>query len=127
MTRYLMKTSFEDFSLAFILIDETVPYGWFQRDGFTNSRKLLLIFWLVMGHFILLGYKGTLLSNLVQIRYEDSIESYDDAEESGLKWLLPEFEGAAELFAAHPFWSRMTHKIIMHPVSEAGSEWIEQR
>ena len=41
-----------DFNLTFIWIDEPVPYSWFHKDGFTHSRKLLLLFWLVMGDFI---------------------------------------------------------------------------
>ena len=110
------------------MIDETVPYSWFQREGFTHSRKLLLIFWLVMGDFILLGYKGTLLSNLVQTRYENSIESYDDVEKAGLKFLVPKFRGSEEWIEAHPHLSRMemAGNLIRYPLEQAGSEWWTQ-
>ena len=118
---------FSDICLALIMIDESVPYRWFQREGFIHSRKILLIFWLVMGNFILMGYRGTLLRNLVQIRYENTMETWDDFIKSGLKILVFEFPGSEEWVAAHPYFSEMGENIIWIPAYEWGSEWIEER
>ena len=81
-----------------------------------------------MGDFILLGYKGTLLSNLVKIQYENSIESYDDVEKAGLKFLVHEFLGSEEWIEAHPYLSRMrmSDNLIQYPLRQAGSEWWKQ-
>ena len=119
--------TFSDFCLAIFLIDESVPSSWFQREGFSHSRKLLLIFWLVMGNFILMGYKGTLLSNLVKIRYEDTLETRADLIRSGKKILQFEFPGSDAWAAMDPFFSQMAGKIIWYPPSEEGSEWFEER
>ena len=118
---------FTDLSLAFIFMKK-VPPGWFRRDGFTHSKKLLLIFWLVMGNFILKGYSSTLLSNLVRIDYEKTIESYDDADKSGLKFLVPIFEGFLEEFiSGNPYLSRMVGKFLRYPFEDFGSPWYEER
>ena len=71
------------------MIDESVPHEWFHRAGFKRARKLLLILWLVLGNFLLMGYSGTLLTSLVKIRYEDAIDTLYDLEKSGLPFLLP--------------------------------------
>ena len=49
-------------------VDETIPYELFQRSSFWNSRRLLLIMWIVMANILSYAYKGTLLSTLVIIR-----------------------------------------------------------
>ena len=109
------------------MIDESVPYSWFQREGFKHSRKILLIFWLVMGNFILMGYKGTLLGNLVKITYENTLETIPDLIRSGTKILQFEFPGSEEWAAADPFFSQMSGRIIWYPPNEGGSEWFEKR
>ena len=118
-----------DLSLAFIFVDEPVPPAWFLRDGFTHSRKLVLIFWLVMGNFILMGYSSTLLSNLVRIEYENTIESYDDVEKSGLKFLIPMFDGFEGFIETHPYLSKMSggDNFIFHSYEEVGGPWYDER
>ena len=49
-------------------VDETIPYELFQRSSFWNSRRLLLLQWIVMANVLSYAYKGTLLSTLVTIR-----------------------------------------------------------
>ena len=49
-------------------VDETIPYELFQRSSFWNSRRLLLLQWIVMANILSYAYKGTLLSTLVTIR-----------------------------------------------------------
>ena len=123
----MMTNNFSDFTVAFIFIEETVPYGLFQREGFLHSRKLLLIFWLVMGNFILVGYKGTLLSNLVKIEYESTINSYDDLDKSGLKYLFYDCGYCADFINAHTQLNVMINKILWHAPRDLGSDWYEER
>ena len=42
-----------------------------------------------MGNILTLGYKTTLLSSLIPIRYEDTIKSLDDLDKSGLPLIMP--------------------------------------
>ena len=81
---------FPDLCLALVLIDETVPQGWIYREGFTHSRKLLLIQWLLYGSVLLMGYKCVLLSNLVPIRYEQTIDTIYDLDQSELRLVAPD-------------------------------------
>ena len=75
--------------LALVLIDETVPQGWINREGFTHSRKLLLLQCLLYGSVLLWGYKCVLLSILVPIRYEQTIDTLYDLDKSELRLLVP--------------------------------------
>ena len=61
---------------------------WIQRPGF-NLRKVVILKWIVLGNILTLGYKTTLLSSLIPIRYEDTIESFDDVDKSGLPLIIP--------------------------------------
>ena len=79
-----------DFCLALmVLIDESVPQRWIYREGFTHSRKFILLQWLLYGSVLLWGYKCVLLSTLVPIRYEQTIESLYDLDKSKLQLVLP--------------------------------------
>ena len=72
-----------DLCLA-ILIDESRPHAWFSRNGFTHARKGLLLLWLFMGNFLLMGYKSNLRSSLITINYEDKFETLNDLVQSGI-------------------------------------------
>ena len=80
-----------------------------------------------MGNFILMGYSCTLLSNLVRIDYEKTIESYDDVDKSGLKFLLVIADGMEEWISAHPKLRRMEGKFLRHTYEEYGAAWYEER
>ena len=74
-----------------------------------------------------MGYKGTLLGNLVKIRYENTLETISDLLTSGTKILQFEFPGSEDWVAVDPFFRQMAGKIIWYPPSEGGSEWFEER
>ena len=73
-----------------------------------------------------MGYKGTLLGNLVKIRYENTLETIAELIISGKKILQFDFPGSEEWAAADPLFSQMAGKIIWYPPSEGGSEWFEE-
>ena len=81
---------FSDFCLALmVLIDESVPERWIYREGFTHSRKLMLLQWLLYGSVLLWGYKCVLLSTLIPIRYEKTIDNLYDLDKSELRLAIP--------------------------------------
>ena len=80
-----------------------------------------------MGNFIVMGYKSTLLGNLVKIRYENTLETTAELIRSGSKLLQHEFPGSEEWAAADPILRQMAGRIIWYPHNETGSEWYEQR
>ena len=71
------------------MIDESLPHRWFHRRGFKKSRMFLLFIWLFAGNVLTMGYKSTLLSTLIPIRYEKQIDTIQDMDESGLPFLIP--------------------------------------
>ena len=66
------------------LVDETVPYLMYLRESFIESRRLLLIQWLIMGNVISHVYKGALLTSLINIRYPNPLDTMIQMEESGI-------------------------------------------
>ena len=56
---------------------------WINRDGF-GIRKILILKWIVLGSVLTWGYKSTLLSTLVTIRYAKPIDTFADLDKSGL-------------------------------------------
>ena len=62
---------------------------WINRDGF-GTRKILILKWIVLGSVLTWGYKSTLLSTLVTIRYNKPINTLDDLDRSGLPLVIRE-------------------------------------
>ena len=71
------------------MIDKTLPLRWFHRRGFKHSRMFLLFTWLFLGNVLSLAYKSTLLSTLIPIRYEKTLDAIEDLDKSGLRVLIP--------------------------------------
>ena len=109
------------------VIDETPPYGFYQRSSFTISRQLLLIQWIIWANILSHAYKGTLLSTLINIRYTDPLDTIDQMDASGLplfvfggtamEWLAKTDprEGVKHLWAKHviiPFDGKIDEKYL---------------
>ena len=71
------------------MIDESLPHRWFHRRGFKKSRMFLLFIWLFAGNVLTMGYKSTLLSTLISIRYEEQIDTIQDLDRSELPFMIP--------------------------------------
>ena len=71
------------------MIDKSLPHIWFHRRGFKHSRMFLLFTWLFLGNVLSMAYKSTLLSTLIPIRYEKTLDTIDDLDKSGLGLMIP--------------------------------------
>ena len=69
------------------MIPEQIPDSWINRPGF-GIRKLVIFQWIVLGNILTIGYKAPLLSCLIRIQYEDTIDNISDLDTSGLSLLL---------------------------------------
>ena len=81
-----------DYVLADIFIaTELIPRRrlkkWINRDGF-GIRKILILKWIVLGSVLTWGYKSTLLSTLVTIRYTKPIDTLADLDKSDLPLVI---------------------------------------
>ena len=89
MTKATTKNySFLDLFLAIVFIPRRKLGKWIQRQGF-GVRKFAILQWIITSTILILGYKSTLLSTLIPIRYSDSINSLEDMDRSGLPLLIP--------------------------------------
>ena len=97
--RYFL--SFSDIFLSTIFIPKRRPISWINRQGFT-TRKNVILQWLFLGNVLILGYKSTLLSTLIPIRYESTIDTLLDMAESGLPLTIPRATTFQKLIATDP-------------------------
>ena len=87
-----------DFFLSTVFIPKRRLKRWIQRQGF-GARKVLILKWMVMGSFLTMGYKSALLSALLQITYENTIDTIYDMDDSGLPLLIAKGTTTFKLFA----------------------------
>ena len=115
-----MSPSFSDFCLAMLWIDESRPRAWFSRRGFTHARKGLLLLWLFGGNFLLMGYKSTLRSSLITIKYEDKIVTINDLVQSGIPVAFPEGTIFDNILSTdpRPIVQRMYKNIIIYSFAQ---------
>ena len=76
-----------DIFLAMELIPRRRLKKWINRDGF-GIRKILILKWIVLGSVLTWGYKSTLLSTLVTIRYTKPIDTLADLDKSDLPLVI---------------------------------------
>ena len=118
---------FSDFCLALVLIDETLPHEWLYREGFTHSRKLLLLQWLLYGSILLMGYKCVLLSNLVPIRYEQTIDNLYDLDKSELRFVVANILLDAIESDTRSVVKRVLNKTDVFILGEIRPQWVNER
>ena len=124
----LPMNMFSDFCLALmVLIDESVPQRWIYREGFTHSRKLLILQWLLYGSVLLWGYKCVLLSTLIPIRYEQSIGNIYDLDKSELRFSVPDI--GYNLLAKDPrsAMKRVLNKSDVYNFNGTIPQWVHER
>ena len=83
------------------MIPKRRPIRWINRKGFV-TRKWVIMQWLVLGNILILGYKSTLLSTLIPIRYESAIDSLGDMAMSGLSLIIPSATTIDKLISTDP-------------------------
>ena len=108
-----------------MLSQESFPHKWFHRRGFI-ARKLLLLQWLVWGNILAWGYRSTLLSILIPIRYEATIKTVNDLNSSGLPLLLPRATAMHFLMASdpRPVVKQIYNKSIVYPYNGTIPSWV---
>lgn len=61
-----------------LLIEEAPKSEYFQKKQCPMARDVVVLKWAIMGLILCASYKGILLSKLINIEYEKSIDSIDD-------------------------------------------------
>ena len=104
--------------LLTVTFDSAIKIKWIQREGFA-TRRVMILKWMVLGTFLTMGYKSALLSTLVPIRYESSIDTIEDLAKSGLPLLIPSATTVNKLIANDPRRSmkKIYDRSIVYPYS----------
>ena len=113
-----------DIFLSTELIPKRRLTRWIQRPGF-GVRKIVILKWMVLGNILTLGYKTTLLSSLIPIRYEDTIDSMDDLDKSGLPLLISKGSSMYDHIASDPreMMTRIFKRRIMYSYENGIPQW----
>ena len=72
------------------IIDESLDQKFVNITACAKARQVLLVKWLVLGFCLTLCYKSVLLSNMVDIGFEKTIDTVEDALDSGKLFVVPE-------------------------------------
>ena len=81
-----------------------------------------------MGNILTLGYKTTLLSSLVPIRYEDTIDNIYDVDKSGLPVLILESTTVVDFLRENPrtVMQRLFHRKKFWNIDSGGvPTWVK--
>ena len=116
--------TFSDIFLSTAMIPKWRPNNWINRHGFM-TRKRVILQWLFLGHILTLGYTSTLLSTLIPIRYEGTIDTLQDMAESGLPFTIPHSTSLHKLLATDPRPTMMKiykRKYLMDPVRNSAAQ-----
>ena len=93
--------SSSDFFLSTELIPKRRLKKWIDRNGF-RTRKILILKWIFLGNILTMGYKCTLLSTLIPVRYESSITTLSELDQSKLPLLITRGSDLDHAFAKDP-------------------------
>ena len=110
------------------MIPRKRPKSWFLRPGFL-IRKTLLFKWIFVANVFSLGYRSILLSTLVAIRYEDSIETLQDLGKSGLSLLIPQDTAFHKMVQTdpRPIMRKIYERSTLFPYNGTIEAWVYER
>ena len=112
------------------LMDETFPKKWINRRGFVQSRKVLILIWLMFASNLLIwSYKSTLLSTLIPIYYENPINTLEDVDNSDLPLLVPRSTVLHRLLATdpRPTVKRIFRKSVLFSFNGTPPAWVYKK
>ena len=91
-------------------------------------RKIVILKWIVLGNILTLGYKTTLLSSLIPIRYEDTIDNIYDVDKSELPLLMIESTTEVDSMRKDPreVMERMFKRIILFSWAGSIPKWVSK-
>ena len=114
-----------DFFISTELIPKRRLKKWIQRPGF-HIRKVAILKWIVLGNILTLAYKKSLLSSLVPIHYEDTIDNIYDLDKSGLPIILAKGLFITKYISEDPskVMTQIYKRAILVPMHYPPAPWI---
>ena len=125
LQKYLVKNEFiTDFFLSTEFIPRRRLAKWIVRPGFA-IRKVAILKWILLGNILTIAYKTTLLSSLIPIRYEDTIDSINDLDNSLMPLIMMKGSSAFEFFSStsKPIMKRIFKRSILFSAYGGIPDW----
>ena len=72
------------------IIDESLDQKFVNITTCAKARQVLLVKWIVLGFCLTACYKSVLLSNMINIGFDKTIDSVEDVLDSGKLLLVPD-------------------------------------
>ena len=93
------------------------------------TRKVFLLKWIFVANVFSLGYRSTLLSTLVPIRYEDTIDTVHDLHKSGIPLLIAKDTSFHKLVATdtRPMMRQIYERSTLVPFNGTIPKWAYDR
>ena len=60
------------------VIEESQSTNYFQKQPCAKAREMLILKWAIVGFLLTNSYKSVLLSNLINIEYEEALDTVED-------------------------------------------------
>ena len=114
-----------DFFLSTELIPKRRLERWVQRRGF-GIRKIVILKWIFLGNILTMAYKKSLLSSLIPIRHEDTVDSFNDLGKSSLPFLLMKGHWSHQSISldSRPIMRRIFNRSILVSFDEESEDGI---
>ena len=94
----------------------------------SKARQVLLIIWLFSAYTLTISYKEVLIANLVNVRYEDTIDNFDDVLRSGMPLVVPENTEVPKLLYNDPRKSvqLLLDNLLFHNFTGILDTWVKE-
>ena len=117
---------FSDFFLSTEFIPKRRQWKWINREGFC-TRKMFILKWIFLGNILTMGYKCTLLSTLIPIHYENTIDTLSDLDLSGLPLVTHRFTAPSYAIADDPrqVMKRIDKRSSAHPYGKVFEKYLK--
>ena len=85
----------------------------------------MILKWIVLGNILTMAYKATLLSSLIPIRYEDTIENMKHVDDSGKPLIMSKASSFYEHVSSdeRPFMRRILNRSIIVDLDGGIPQW----
>ena len=84
------------------VIEESQSTNYFQKQPCAKAREMLILKWAIVGFLLTISYKSVLLSNLINIEYEEALDTVEDVLRSDKPLFLDTTSAVGNLLKSDP-------------------------
>ena len=84
------------------IIEESQKADYFHKQPCAIAREMLILKWAMIGFLLTISYKSVLLSNLINIEYEEALDTVEDVLTSDKPFIIDFTSGIRNLLKSDP-------------------------